>query len=299
VTRILVTGRAGQVGTELTRTLAPLGAVTALDRAAMDLSDPDSIRRAIRDARPEIIVNAAAYTAVDKAESERDLAMRVNGIAPGVMAEEGRRLGAILVHYSTDYVFDGRGNAPYSEDHPPNPINVYGHTKLAGERAIRAAGGRWFVLRTSWVYASRGQNFLRTILRLASERDRLRIVDDQIGAPTWSRTIAEATAQVIARVSPPASAESAPPPSGIYNLCSAGHTSWFGFARAILERAPASLVPRKPVLEPIRAEQYPTPAARPANSRLSLDKIAATFGLAMPPWQEALDLCIEELARQG
>ena len=298
MTRILVTGRTGQVGWELQSALAPLGTVVALDRGGMDLASPDSIRRAIRDVRPGIIVNGAAYTAVDKAESEPDLAQQVNGTAPGIMAEEARRLGALLVHYSTDYVFDGRGNSPYTEDHPPHPINAYGRSKLAGERAVDAAGGgRWLVLRTSWVYAGRGKNFLRTILKLAGERDRLRVVDDQVGAPTWSRTIAWATAQIIARLMGPAGGEGSSQLPGIYNLCSAGYTSWFGFAQAILERAPAALVSVKPGLQAIASEDYPTPAARPRNSRLSLDKLAASFGLAMPQWQDALDLCMEELAR--
>ena len=190
MTKILVTGKTGQVGWELQRTLATLGQVIAPDRRGMDLGDPDSIRAAIRACSPQIIVNAAAYTAVDQAESEPDLALAINGAAPGIMAEEAKRLGALLVHYSTDYVFDGAKSGPYTEDDQPNPLSAYGSSKLAGERAIAASGARYLIFRTSWVYGARGKNFLRTILRLAQERDELRIVDDQVGAPTWCRAIA-------------------------------------------------------------------------------------------------------------
>src|SRR5688572_7979721 len=211
--RVLLIGRSGQLGWELQRSLAPLGGLVALDRAGMDLADPDSIHRAIADARPEVIVNAAAYTAVDQAESEPDMAMQVNGIAPGIIAEEAARIGALMVHYSTDYVFDGAQDAPYREDDRTAPINVYGHTKLAGEEAVRAAGGAHLIFRTSWVYAARGSNFLLTMLRLARERSELRIVDDQVGAPTWARTVAEATAQVLGAGPGPARER-----SGVYHL---------------------------------------------------------------------------------
>jgi dTDP-4-dehydrorhamnose reductase len=200
--RILLTGPTGQVGWELRRSLAPLGVVTALDRTALDLTDADGLRRVVREVRPALIVNAAAYTAVDRAESEPDLAMAVNGLAPGILAEEGKRVGAALVHFSTDYVFDGRKAGAYVEDDAPAPVNVYGATKLAGERAMEAVGAPHLILRTSWVYGARGANFFLTMRRLARERPELRIVDDQTGAPTWCRMIAEATAQIIARERP-------------------------------------------------------------------------------------------------
>lgn len=294
MTTILVPGKTGQTGWELRTTLAPLGTVVALDRGEMDLASPDSIRRAIRDTKPEIIVNAAAYTAVDKAESEPDLAMQVNGIAPGVMAEEAKRLGALLVHYSTDYVFDGTKMRPYVEDDPPNPLSQYGRSKLAGERAIASSGAAHLIFRTSWVYAARGHNFLRTILRLARERTELRIVDDQVGAPTSARFIAEATAQVLRQVGDGhmAIAEHA----GIYNLTGTGAVSWCGFASAVLAEAKAQLGMTPPNLIPITTAEYPLPARRPPNSRLDNSKLAATFGLTPPPWDKMLKLCIKEIA---
>src|SRR5688572_17220170 len=224
--RVLLIGRSGQVGWELQRSLAPLGELVALDRAGMDLSDPDSIHRAIADARPAVIVNAAAYTAVDRAESEPDLAMRINGIAPGIIADEAARIGALMVHYSTDYVFDGTRDAPYREDDPPSPLNVYGRTKLAGEEAVRAAGGAHLIFRTSWVYAARGSNFLLTMLRLAGERSELGIVNDQVGAPTWARSIAELTALALGTGgADPGRARDA---SGVYHLAAGGSVSWYG-----------------------------------------------------------------------
>ena len=270
--RILLTGRNGQVGWELERKLAPLGEVIATDRATLDLAEPDAIRRAVREAKPQIIVNAAAYTAVDQAESEPELAMQINGSAPGVLAEEAKRLGALLVHYSTDYVFDGEKATPYLEDDPPNPINVYGKTKLEGERAIQAVGCRHLILRTSWVYGARGKNFLLTILRLASEGRELRVVDDQIGAPTASFAISQATAQLVRAGA-----------RGLYHLCAAGAASWCGFARAILAQAGIAA----PVTA-IRTEDYPTPARRPRNSRLDCTRLLKDHGLALAPWEEAL-----------
>ncbi|MDO9064018.1 MAG: dTDP-4-dehydrorhamnose reductase, partial [Sulfuricella sp.] len=228
--KILLIGKNGQVGWELQRTLATLGDVVAIDRQGMDLANPDSIRSAIRIIRPDLIANAAAYTAVDKAESEPELAMAINGIAPGIMAEEAKRLGAAMIHYSTDYVFDGTKTSPYTEEDAPNPLSVYGKTKFAGEQAILAVGIPHLIFRTSWVYGLRGRNFLQTILRLAKERDELKVVDDQIGAPTWSRMIAEATSQILAQSFLPLT----PHPSlltqygGIYNLTAAGRTSWCG-----------------------------------------------------------------------
>ena len=295
--RILLIGKNGQVGGELERTLAPLGKVIAVDRKVVDLARADTIVAAIREVKPDIIVNAAAYTAVDKAESEPELAMSVNGIAPGVMAEEARRLDALLVHYSTDYVFDGAKNGGYTEQDAPNPQSIYGKTKLAGEQAIQAVNGPHLILRTSWVYGGRGKNFLRTILRLAQERDELKIVDDQIGAPTWSRMIAEATALMLGRISPflapgsPLLIEL----GGIYHLTSAGRTSWFGFARAIVEHAAHQGAGFSPRILPIPTTEYPLPAARPRNSVMSNDKLQNTFGLSLPDWRTALELCLDEM----
>jgi dTDP-4-dehydrorhamnose reductase len=293
VTRILLSGKNGQVGWELRTALAPLGTVIALDRSEMDLASPDSIRRAIRDARPEVIVNAAAHTAVDRAESEPDLAMQVNGIAPGVMAEEAKRLNAVLVHYSTDYIFDGTKKQPYVESDPPSPLSQYGRSKLAGEQAIASSGATHLIFRTSWVYAARGHNFLRTMLRLARERTELRIVNDQVGAPTWARFIAEATAQVLRQVGDghKAIADHA----GIYNLTGTGAVSWYGFASAVFAEAKVRLGMIPPNLIPITTEQYPLPARRPANSRLDNSRLSATFGLAPPPWDKMLKLCMNEI----
>ena len=270
--RILLTGRNGQVGWELLKALAPLGEIVAPDRARLDLRDPARTREAVRGANPDVIVNAAAYTAVDHAESEREAAFALNAAAPGVLAEEAKRSGALLVHYSTDYVFDGSKPAPYVEEDEPNPINVYGASKLAGERAIAAAGCRHLILRTSWVYGPRGSNFMLTMLRLARERPELRVVDDQVGAPTSSLAIARATAQLLR-----------PGAHGTYHLSAAGRTSWCGFARAILARAGIAT----PVTA-IRSEDYPTPARRPRNSRLNCTRLRADFGLALAPWEEQL-----------
>ncbi len=282
--KILITGRDGQVGWELQRTLAPLGEIVALDRKALDLADADALRAALRSAKADIIVNAAAYTAVDQAESESALADAVNGQAPGIMAEEARKTGALLVHYSTDYVFDGSGTAPFTETSTTSPLNAYGRGKLAGEQAIQAVGGRYLILRTSWVYGLRGKNFLRTILRLAQERDELRIVADQIGAPTWSRLIAEATALALVRQT---SCE------GLYHLTSGGETSWHGFTEAILELTRDQRT-RNPKLVGIPATEYPLPAKRPYNSRLTCAKLADDAGIALPHWRDALALCLAQ-----
>ncbi|MBS4095631.1 MAG: dTDP-4-dehydrorhamnose reductase [Sulfuricella sp.] len=285
--KILVTGKNGQVGWELQRTLAPLGEAVAVDRATLDLRNPDSIRAVIREVKPHLIVNPAAYTAVDKAESEPDVAQAVNGVAPGIMAEEAKRLGAVLVHYSTDYVFDGSKPVAYVEDDPTCPLNVYGRTKLAGEDAVRAVGVPHLILRTSWVYGVRGKNFLLTILRLAKDRDELKIVADQIGAPTWSRLIAETTAQIVAQ-----RVKGLQELSGIYNFTAAGNTSWHGFASAIIESAGLDKQPR---LLPIPTSEYPLPAARPKNSVLSNDKLRREFGVSMPDWRTGLELAMAEL----
>jgi dTDP-4-dehydrorhamnose reductase len=305
VKRILLVGKNGQVGWELQRTLAPLGEVFAVDRQGMDLTDPDSIRRVIRDRRPALIVNAAAYTAVDKAESDVDIATAINGMAPGIMAEEAQRLGSALVHYSTDYVFDGAKTQPYVEDDPVNPLGVYGASKLAGERAIQAVGVPHLIFRTSWVYGARGKNFLLTMLRLCKERDELRVVADQIGAPTWSRMIAEMTGQVLACVAAPPVRKglAMSDVSGTYHLTGSGATSWFGFTQAILEnvtqravadtRATPTHLPR---LVPITTSDYPTPAKRPQNSQMSNAKLARVFGLVSPPWDSQLHLCMRDVS---
>ncbi|GAO34666.1 dTDP-4-dehydrorhamnose reductase [Sulfuricella sp. T08] len=294
--RILLIGKNGQVGWELERTLAPLGRVIAVDRKVVDLAKADTIVAAIREVKPDIIVNAAAYTAVDKAESEPELAMSINGIAPGIMAEEARRINAFLVHYSTDYVFDGAKNGSYTEQDVPNPHSIYGKTKLAGEQAIQEVNGQYIILRTSWVYGGRGKNFLRTILRLAQERDELKIVDDQIGAPTWSRMIAEVTAQILSQATPYPSRLTEL--SGIYHLTSAGKTSWFGFAKTIVELAILQGAKFSPKMLPIPTTEYPLPAPRPQNSVMSNEKLQNTFGLSLPDWQTALGLCFDGMEYQ-
>ena len=286
--KILVTGRGGQVGYELMRSLQTLGQVTGMDRQGMDLANLDQVREVIRSIKPDLIVNPAAYTAVDQAESEPALAMLVNGQAPGVIAEEAARIGARMVHYSTDYVFDGRKKGLYAEDDLPCPINVYGQSKLAGERAIAATGVQHLIFRTSWVYGMRGKNFLLTMMRLAKERDELRIVDDQHGAPTWSRTIADATANMLTQAVYAADPEEWwEQQGGLYHLTAQGTTSWFGFAHAILD--PSSV---KPILLPISSSEYPTPAARPANSGMDCSRLLKTLG-NLPEWRSALALCQE------
>jgi dTDP-4-dehydrorhamnose reductase len=270
--RILLTGAGGQVGWELKGTLAALGEVKAFDRAQLDLADTPRLVAAVRATQPDAIVNAAAYTAVDKAESECDAAFAVNATAPRVLAEEARRAGALLIHYSTDYVFDGEKSAPYVEEDKTNPISVYGESKLAGERAVAAVDGRHLILRTSWVYGPRGRNFYLTMLRLARERPELRVVDDQVGAPTSSLAIARATVQLLQRHA-----------QGLYHMTAAGETSWCGFARAILARAGVAT----PVIA-IGTKDYPTPARRPRNSRLDCSKLRREHGVALAPWEEEL-----------
>jgi dTDP-4-dehydrorhamnose reductase len=278
---ILVTGAQGQIGFELARLLRPFGRVVAADRAALDLADPDAIVAAIRGARPALIVNGAAFTAVDLAETETTLARAINGRAPGILAEEAKRIGALLIHYSTDYVFDGTRRSPYPEDAATAPQNAYGASKLEGERAIAAAGAHVLVFRTSWVYGLRGRNFLLTIRRLAAERDEIRIVADQMGVPNWCRTLAEATARIVG-AGLPAAAERA----GLYHLSSTGQASWYDFARAIIGDAP------RPSIVPIATAEYPTPARRPAYGVLSTARFEATFGFALPDWREDLARCL-------
>lgn len=286
MTRILLTGINGQVGWELQRALQPLGEVIAVDRQRLDLANPDRIRALLREVRPTIIVNPAAYTAVDKAETDCDLALAINAVAPGILAEEAKRLGALLVHYSTDYVFDGTQATPYAEDATTAPLSVYGRSKLAGEQAIAASGCRHLIFRTSWVYGLRGRNFLLTMLRLAGERDELSVVADQRGAPTWSRQIAEATALALARYTDQ---------QGIYHLAAAGATTWHGFATALLTIAHArGMIARLPTVRAITTDQYPTPARRPANSLLSCARLRADFGLTLPDWDTQLQLCLSD-----
>jgi dTDP-4-dehydrorhamnose reductase len=278
---ILVTGARGQVGAELAFLLAAQGDVTAVDRAALDLADPDAIVAAVRGLKPDLIVNAGAYTAVDRAETERDLAFAVNAKAPGILAAEAKRLSAVLIHYSTDYVFDGEARAPYAEDAPVAPLSVYGASKLAGEQAIAAAGARALTLRTSWVYGMRGSNFLLTIRRLAATRDELSIVADQTGVPNWCRTLAAATARIVA-MGLPALADR----SGLYHLSSTGQATWFDFARAIVGDAPT------PRIVPITTAEYPLPARRPAFGVLATARFERTFGFALPPWRDELAACL-------
>jgi dTDP-4-dehydrorhamnose reductase len=294
-TKTLVFGPSGQVGWELRHKLACLGQVTGVGYPEIDFSKPDSIRNAVRAAEPGVIINAAGYTAVDKAESEPALAAAINGTAPGVLAEEAKRLGSILVHYSTDYVFDGTKQGPYVETDAPNPLNVYGKTKLAGDEAIQSVGGDYLILRTSWVYGARGSNFLLTMLGLAKERAELRIVDDQIGAPTSSECIAQATANLLAQLLAPKGG-GLQGRSGIYNLTNTGETTWFGFAKAFLTKPPGALGAAAPNLIPITTSEFPRPARRPANSRLSCQRVEETFGVRMPHWEHALSLFLETLA---
>ncbi|WP_175962543.1 dTDP-4-dehydrorhamnose reductase [Burkholderia pyrrocinia] len=288
---ILVTGVNGQVGFELLRSLQGLGRVVACDRSMLDLSDLERVRGVVRALKPSIIVNPAAYTAVDKAETDVDAARRLNADVPRVFAEEAAHIGAALVHYSTDYVFDGTKEGAYVETDATNPQNVYGLTKLEGEQAIAAAGCAHLILRTSWVYGRRGKNFLLTMLKLGSERPELRVVADQIGAPTWSKTIATATSHIVAQALAADGSDWWARHSGVYHFTSAGATSWHGFAEAIFANAMGE---RAPKVVPIPASDYPVPAKRPSNSRLSHDKLTEAFGLRLPDWADALKLCLSE-----
>jgi dTDP-4-dehydrorhamnose reductase len=290
--RILLTGVNGQVGWELQRTLAPLGHVNALGRNDLDLTSPHQLRQAIHGFKPDIIINAAAYTAVDKAESEPDLAMAINTDAPGVMAEEMKKLGGILIHYSTDYVFDGSKSSPYVESDKTGPLNVYGRSKLAGELAIASTGVAHLIFRTSWVYASRGRNFVLTMLRLAKERDTLAIVNDQYGAPTWARMLAEATAQIIAKCTDRQTGAMALQPDdiGVYHMTAGGRTNWHDFAKFIFRYMSIDKIH----LKAISTAAYPTPAQRPTNSVLSNEKLQQHFGISLPDWGDSLRLCLAE-----
>jgi dTDP-4-dehydrorhamnose reductase len=274
--KILVTGKHGQVGKEISRRVSSSDVVVSVGRQECDLSNEAAIRDLVRQVKPSVIVNAAAYTAVDRAETERDLCYAINETAPRILAEEAERLGARLIHYSTDYVFNGQKPAPYVESDPIAPLSVYGASKAAGEAAIASTGCRHQVLRTSWVYAGEGKNFLLTMLRLGAERPELKIVDDQIGAPTSATSIASATIKVL-------KGEDAP--SGVYHMTAGGSTSWYGFAKAIFDSGVLTSAPR---LHPIPSSEYPTPARRPANSVLANEKFAHTFGFRPSPWQEQL-----------
>lgn len=296
--RILLTGRSGQVGWELQRALAASSQLTALDSTALNLADADAIRRTLRDLRPDIIINPAAYTAVDKAESEPDLAMAVNGIAPGVLGEEAQKLGAVMVHYSTDYVFDGSKPAAYTETDATNPQSVYGRTKLLGEDAVRVSGCKHLILRTSWVYGVHGGNFVKTILRLAKERDELRIVADQFGAPTWARDLANATVQALIAWE---MSDWNDELGGTYHLTAGGRTNWHQYAEEIVRLArqyDAAFADKALVIKPIATHEYPVPAKRPVNSVLANDRIRETFGIVMPEWQDSLAECIKVLSQK-
>lgn len=299
---ILLIGANGQVGRELGRVLPNVGKLTALDRRHLDLSKPEAIRRAVRTAHPDLIVNAAAYTAVDRAESEETLARAINAEAPALLAMEAKTIGASLVHYSTDYVFDGLKATPYDEDDSPNPRSVYGKTKLEGERAIQQSGVAHLIFRTAWMYATRGRNFLLTMLRLGAQREELRIIHDQLGSPTWSAEVAAATARIVAQLysGEPHCADLAHV-SGVYHMTAAGETSWYGFAKGIFEEAGKTdsgiawlatatsnhpLIARRVV--PITTREYPTPARRPAYSVLSNTRLARIFHIALPDWRTQL-----------
>jgi dTDP-4-dehydrorhamnose reductase len=297
----LVLGNTGQVGWELERQLKPLGTVKGIDFPEIDLTKHQSLAKLVRQLRPRVVFNAAAYTAVDKAESEPDLAMAINGVAPGVLAEEASRIGALLVHYSTDYVFDGTKGTPYLETDLPNPLNTYGRTKLAGDRAVAEVGRDYFIFRTSWVYGARGRNFLLTILKLAKDRKELRIVSDQIGAPTWCRHIAASTIQVLrnSKWCKHGGCDGTEPVSGLYNLTSSGSTSWAGFTEAILRHAAELGIPnvQASTVCPIKSEEYPTQAARPKYSLLDTANLQEMIRERMPDWQESLTAVMEEIKR--
>ncbi len=284
---ILIIGKNGQVGWELCRTMAALGNLTCVDYPEIDLSNPDSIKTVIREVKPDIVVNAAAYTAVDKAESEALLAAAINSKAPEVIADEAKKLGSILIHYSTDYVYDGGKKSPYTENDSTNPINVYGRTKLEGDKAILSSGVPSIILRTSWIYGWRGNNFLLTILGLLREKKELNVINDQHGAPTWSHFIAEITAQIIAQGGDDIR-NYIGEKSGIYHMTPSGSTTWHGFAKVIAENDPSKMEHVCKAIRPMNASDYSTIAARPANSILGHSKFEATFNLSLPKWDMPL-----------
>ena len=303
---ILLLGSGGQVGWELQRALAPLGAVQAFDahtpgpdvasHLRADFTQPEQVLELIRVVQPDVIVNAAAHTAVDKAESEPELARQINALTPALIAAEAARLGALLVHYSTDYVFDGSGKHPRDEASPPEPLSVYGRTKLEGEQAIQASGCRHLIFRTSWVYGARGGNFARTMLRLAAERDELKVINDQIGAPTGADLLADVTAHAIRTLQAPGRPNE--PLLGLYHLVASGQTSWHAYASFVIEWARAAGEPIRVASDAVRALgtiDYPTPARRPLNSRLCTDKLQQVFGLTLPPWQQGVSRMLTEI----
>jgi len=302
---ILLTGRTGQLGSELNRLLPKLGQVIAPERTELDLREPEKIRQVMRNANPQLVINAAAYTAVDTAETDEANAFAVNAEAPRLLAQEAKKIGAMLVHFSTDYIFDGSKKAHYVETDPPNPLNAYGRTKLAGEEAIRDSGAAHLIFRTSWVYATHGRNFLLTILRLATEREELKIVADQVGAPTSASDLAEATTTIFAgMIADDKSRFVFPEAGGTYHMTAAGQTTWYGFANVILEearRAPqnlpwlASATKGRPLIAgrvvPISTEEFHSLAPRPANSVLSNARLKQVFGITLPDWRTQLQKC--------
>lgn len=293
--KLLVTGKNGQVGFELTRALAVLGEVVAVDRQSCNMADATAIREVVQQVRPDVIVNAAAYTAVDKAESEKDDAQAINAAAPGVLGEEAAKIGALVVHYSTDYIFDGNKAGAYREDDTNNPQSAYGQSKLDGERALAKANPQHLILRTSWVYGAHGGNFAKTMLRLAADRDKLTVVADQFGAPTSAALLADLTAQLVGRYAREGSEQF---PYGIYHAVNGGETNWCDYARFVVGAAIAAGKPLKTTpdnITPITTAQYPTPAKRPANSRLDTQKFRSTFGLRLPPWQESLQHVLQQI----
>lgn len=293
--KILLTGKNGQVGFELQRALAPLGEVVAVDHQECDLADADAIRRLVAEVRPQVIINPAAYTAVDKAEAEPVLAQAINAIAPGVFGEEAARLGALVIHYSTDYVFDGSKPGAYQESDAPNPQSVYGQTKLAGEQALQASGADHLIFRTSWVFGAHGANFAKTMLRLAAERDGLKIVADQFGAPTSAALLADVTAQVLGRFKREGRAGFS---FGLYHLVAGGCTTWHEYAQTVVRAALAASKPLKLTADdilPITTADYPLPAPRPSNSRLDTIRLRQTFGLELPEWQRGLDHVLQQI----
>ena len=293
--KILLTGKNGQVGFELQRALAPLGEVVAVDQHECDLSNPDAIRQLVAKVAPQVIINPAAYTAVDKAESEQQLAQAINGTAPGVFGEEAARLGALVIHYSTDYVFDGCASGAYLESDTPNPQSVYGKSKLAGEKALQASGADHLIFRTSWVFGAHGANFAKTMLRLAAEREGLKIVADQFGAPTSAALLADVTAQVLGQYKRQGRTGF---PFGLYHLVAGGCTTWHEYAQTVVRAALAAGKPLKLTADdivPITTADYPLPAPRPANSRLDTQRLRETFGLELPAWQSGLGHVLQQI----
>ncbi len=296
--RILIVGKNGQLGLELEKAFAGFGTATAVGRETIDLSDAAQIRELVRSAEPDVILNAAAYTAVDRAETESDLALAINSRAPRVLAEEAKKRGALLVHYSTDYVFDGKKQGPWIESDAPLPLNIYGASKLAGEQALEEVGGNYLIFRTSWVYGPHGKNFLSTMLRLAKEKDSLSVVDDQIGAPTTSIELGRATHAIVTGLLADRFG-SLQECSGIYHMTCAGSTSWFGFAQAIFAKAGKLIGGKSPKLNAISTKDYPTPATRPLNSVLSNAKLHARFGVKLAGWETALNQVMKRLKAQS